>query len=51
MDQKFNGLENEMAKGNDKATPLQKKREIIWPADGCFVKKILFNHGMAFIFY
>ena len=25
MDQKFNGLENEMAKGNDKATPLQKK--------------------------
>ena len=24
MDQGFNGLENEMAKGNDKTTPLQK---------------------------
>ena len=40
MDQKFNGLENEMAKGNDKATPLQKKGNNMASGrtDGCFVK-------------
>ena len=39
MDQKFNGLENEMAKGNDKVTPLQKKGNNMAGRDGCFGKK------------
>ena len=51
MDQKFNGLENEMAKGNDKATPLQKKGNNMAGGWLFCKKKILFNRGMAFIFY
>ena len=42
MDQKFNGLENEMAKGNDKATPLQKKGNNMAGRDGCFGKKMVY---------
>ena len=39
MDQKFNGLENEMAKGNDKATPLQKKGNNMAGRGWLFCKK------------